>query len=161
MQIELNGRGQFVEINSWGVQDKPYALFGTCLGAITAYEIARVVEREKLAPMPVALYAAAVSPPHLYAYAVMKLYMTRQLAADEPPPFEEVMEKLRGWDKLPKETLMLVRILLINLSASRGHAVHAACKPSGDFFPSKNLMALGVAAEVTNLVLGLPSPAGV
>ena len=90
------------------VQDKPYALFGTCLGAITAYEIARVVEREKLGPMPVALYAAAVSPPHLYAYAVMKLYMTRPLAADEPPPFEEVMEKLRGWDKLPKETLMLV-----------------------------------------------------
>ena len=91
------------------MQDKPYALFGTCLGAITAYEIARVVEREKNAPMPVALYAAAVSPPHLYAYAVMKLYMTRQLAADEPPPFEEVMGKLRGWDKLPKETLMLVR----------------------------------------------------
>jgi surfactin synthase thioesterase subunit len=90
------------------VQDKPYALFGTCLGAITAYEIARVVEREKLGPMPVALYAAAVSPPHLYAYAVMKLYMTRPLAAYEPPPFEEVMEKLRGWDKLPKETLMLV-----------------------------------------------------
>ncbi|CAL8466746.1 g6282 [Coccomyxa elongata] len=90
------------------LQDKPYVLFGTCLGAITAYEIARVVEREQLAPMPVALYAAAVSPPHLYAYAVMKLYMTRQLEPDEPPPFEEVMEKLRGWDKLPKETLMLV-----------------------------------------------------
>ncbi len=90
------------------MQDKPYVLFGTCLGAITAYEIARVVEREQLAPMPVALYAAAVSPPHLYAYAVMKLYMTRQLEADEPPPFVEVMEKLRGWDKLPKETLMLV-----------------------------------------------------
>ena len=93
------------------LQGKPYALFGTCLGAITAYEMARVVEREKNAPMPVALFTAAVSPPHLYAYAVMKLYMTRQLAADEPPPFEEVMEKLRGWDKLPKETLMLVRHL--------------------------------------------------
>ncbi len=93
------------------LQGKPYALFGTCLGAITAYEVARVVEREKNAPMPVALFAAAVSPPHLYAFAVMKLYMTRQLAADEPPPFEEVMDKLRGWDKLPKETLMLVRIL--------------------------------------------------
>lgn len=100
------------------VQDKPYALFGTCLGAITAYEMARVVEREKLAPMPVALYAAAVSPPHLYAYAVMKLYMTRQLEADEPPPFEEVMEKLRGWDKLPKETLMLVCPLPVRVDSS-------------------------------------------
>ena len=89
-------------------QDKPYALFGTCLGAITAYEIARAVEREGNAPMPVALFVAAVSPPHLYALAVMKLYLTRPLGAEEPPPLEEVMGKLHGWQQLPKETVMMV-----------------------------------------------------
>lgn len=67
-----------------------------------------MVEHEKIAPQPVAFFPAAVSPPHLYALAVMKLYMTRDLDATEPPPIEEVMEKLRGWDKLPKETLMSV-----------------------------------------------------
>ena len=95
------------------VQDKPYALFGTCLGAITAYEIARAVEREGNAPMPVALFPAAVSPPHLYALAVMKLYLTRPLGADEPPPLEEVMGKLRGWEQLPKETVMMVSSVLL------------------------------------------------
>lgn len=72
------------------------------------YEICREVEREKLAPPAVAFFPAAVSPPHLYSLAVMKLYMTRSLDANEPPPLQEVMEKLRGWDKLPKEMLMLV-----------------------------------------------------
>ena len=90
------------------MQDKPYAFFGTCLGAITAYEIVRAVEAAGSAPPPVALFAAAVSPPHLYARAVMKLYLTRHLADDEPPPTEEVMGKLRGWRQLPKETVMLV-----------------------------------------------------
>ena len=94
------------------LQDKPYAIFGTCLGAITAYEITRIIEREKVAPMPVALFPAAVSPPHLYALAVMKLYLTRTLDSNEPPPTEEVMEKLRGWETLPKETLMLVGTLI-------------------------------------------------
>jgi surfactin synthase thioesterase subunit len=89
-------------------QDKPYAFFGTCLGAITAYEVIRVVEREQLAPMPLAFYTSAVSPPHLYARAVMKLYLTRALSEDEPLPTEEVMAKLRGWQQLPKETVMLV-----------------------------------------------------
>lgn len=89
-------------------QDKPYAFFGTCLGAITVYEITRIIQEKQLAPMPHILYAAAVSPPHLYALAVMKLYMTRSMEADEPPPLDEVMQKLRNWDKLPKATIMQV-----------------------------------------------------
>jgi hypothetical protein len=100
----------FIQVAS--LQDKPYAIFGTCLGAIVAYEIARVVEKEKKCRMPIALYCAAVSPPHLYAMAVMKLYMTRTLLLEEINPLDEVMEKLRGWKKLPKETLMLVSTLL-------------------------------------------------
>ena len=59
--------------------------------------------------MPVALFAAAVSPPHLYALAVMKLYMTKPMRADEPPPLDEIMQKLSGWDKLPKAVVMQVR----------------------------------------------------
>ena len=90
------------------VQDKPYALFGTCLGAIVAYEIAQRAQAQGL-PLPLAFFPAAVSPPHLYALAVMKLYLTRSIAHDDASPIEEVMEKLRGWQDLPKKTLMLVR----------------------------------------------------
>ena len=61
------------------LSDKPYAIFGTCLGAIVGYEIAREVEESRCAPLPVALFTAAVSPPHLYAVAVMKLYLQRRL----------------------------------------------------------------------------------
>ena len=63
------------------LQDKPYALFGTCLGAIVAYEVARRVRERKHAPMPVAFFPAAVSAPHLYAIAVMKLYVQHQVGA--------------------------------------------------------------------------------
>ena len=63
------------------VQDKPYALFGTCLGAIIAYEITRRVRNKKHAPMPVAFFPSAVSAPHLYAIAVMKLYVQHHVGA--------------------------------------------------------------------------------
>ena len=63
------------------VQDKPYALFGTCLGAIIAYEVARQVQERKHAPAPVAFFPSAVSAPHLYAIAVMKLYVQHQVGA--------------------------------------------------------------------------------
>ena len=94
------------------LQGKPYALFGTCLGAIIAYEICHLVENEKLAPNPIAFFPAAVSPPHLYSLAVMKLYMTRALDKDEPNPLEEVMNKLWGWETLPKETVMMVGLAI-------------------------------------------------
>lgn len=57
------------------MQDKPYAFFGTCLGAIVAYEVIRQVAERKHAPMPLALFTAAVSPPHLYAEAVSKIFV--------------------------------------------------------------------------------------
>ncbi len=65
-------------------QDKPYAMFGTCLGAIVAYEVIRRVQERKHAPMPVAFFPAAVSAPHVYAIAVMKLYVQHRVGA--PPP---------------------------------------------------------------------------
>ncbi len=111
------------------MQDKPYALFGTCLGAIVAYEVARIIESKLIAPMPVALFAAAVSPPHLYALAVMKLYMTESMREDEPPPLDEIMQKLSGWDKLPKATVMQVRYQylasIFQTGARHGIIVHA------------------------------------
>lgn len=59
--------------------DKPYAIFGTCLGAIVGYEVVREIERTNCAPLPLVFMPAAVSPPHLYALVVMKIYLTRKL----------------------------------------------------------------------------------
>ena len=92
--------------HSLPLSDKPYAIFGTCLGAIVGYEIVREVERSQCAPMPVALMPAAVSPPHLYALAVMRLYLQRKLRQGEAPPVEEVLATLRGWEGLDKATLL-------------------------------------------------------
>ena len=89
------------------VQDKPYALFGTCLGAITAYEVAQRAVARGL-PAPAAFFPAAVSPPHLYAQAVMKLYLADGAKADAAS-METVIGKLRGWRELPRELLMMVR----------------------------------------------------
>lgn len=62
------------------LSDKPYAIFGTCLGAILGYEIIREVEQTGRVPPPVVFMPAAVSPPHLYAVAVMKIYLSRKLS---------------------------------------------------------------------------------
>ncbi len=92
-------------------QDKPYALFGACLGAIVAYELARAVEAEALAPPPALLAVAAVSPPHLYALAVARLYLPPGGPAEVDPAAlkEGVLAKLAGWESLPRETIMMVR----------------------------------------------------
>ncbi len=68
-------------------QDKPWAIFGTCLGAIVAYEVTKRVAERKNAPLPIAIFAAAVSPPHLYAIAVMKLYVEFAVGAHPPDGF--------------------------------------------------------------------------
>ena len=90
------------------LQDKPYALFGTCLGAITAYEVAQRATARGLPP-PLAFFPAAVSPPHLYAMAVMKLYLAPGTRVDSTS-FDTVINQLRNWKDIPKETLMMVRI---------------------------------------------------
>ena len=75
-----------------------------------AYELARVVEAEALAPPPAVLFVAAVSPPHLYATAVMRLYLAPGGSVGDPAAATEgVLAKLRGWESLPRETVMLVR----------------------------------------------------
>ena len=59
-------------------------------------------------PGPVAFFPAAVSPPHLYAMAVMKLYLAEGAQADEGS-FKGVVDQLKNWRQIPRETLMMVR----------------------------------------------------
>lgn len=92
------------------LQGMPYAIFGTCLGAIIGYEIIRVARREGL-PLPVAFFPAAVSPPHLYSVAVMKLYLVNPLKPGERPPqalYDQVLTRLKNWHSLTKEQMIMV-----------------------------------------------------
>ena len=59
-------------------------------------------------PPPVALFTAAVSPPHIYAAAVMRLYLKPGEDASQAPDVAQVMQTLRTWDQIPKELLMQV-----------------------------------------------------
>lgn len=77
-----------------------------------AYEVAQRMQKE--GHPPVALFIAAVSPPHIYAEAVMKLYVNRPLAEGEGPNLEEIKKTLQSWDKVPKETLMMVGLNLLD-----------------------------------------------
>ena len=120
------------------LSDKPYAIFGTCLGAIVGYELVREVERSKRAPLPLAFMPAAVSPPHLYGDAVAGIYLKRRILSEQNLsyynygnavcktakstvryastfagrpnllPAEEVMQTLSGWQDLPRETILRV-----------------------------------------------------
>lgn len=60
------------------VDDVPFAIFGTCLGAIIGYELIRSLERNGRRT-PALFMPAAVSPPHVYASVVAKIYMQRRL----------------------------------------------------------------------------------
>ena len=91
-----------------GMQEMPYALFGTCLGAIVAYELAQHAQQAGLPP-PVALFAAAVSPPHLYAEAVAQLYAAPGSSAAGAEMMADVLGKLQDWQSLPKDLIMQVQ----------------------------------------------------
>ena len=92
--IEIPGRGRLKDkepittveglarilARSLPLKDKPYAIFGTCLGAIVGYELIREIERSGEAPLPKLFMPAAVSPPHVYASTVMKIYLQRKLS---------------------------------------------------------------------------------
>ena len=91
------------------LRDTPYAIFGTCLGAILAYETVCAAIAIGLPP-PVVLFPAACSPPHLYAVAVMKLYVEGGLRLGaEAEGFVEVNKLLAEWEHVDKEQVMMVR----------------------------------------------------
>ena len=89
-------------------QDKPYAFFGTCLGAVTAHEAIHAIQRHGTGPLPLAFFPAAVSPPHIYAQAVAQLYVAPGEDAQSPDMMAGVLHKLRGWRALPRELIMQV-----------------------------------------------------
>lgn len=60
------------------LQGKPYAFFGTCLGAIVAYEVTRRIIARKFMQRPVAFFLAAVSAPHLYATMVNQVWVEKK-----------------------------------------------------------------------------------
>lgn len=89
------------------MQDVPYALFGTCLGAIVAYELVHCAGAAGQ-PLPVKLFTAAVSPPHIYAGAVAKLYLAEGDTSQGTQMLAGVLEKLRGWRELPRDLILQV-----------------------------------------------------
>lgn len=96
------------------LDEAPYALFGTCLGAIVAFELAAELARRACAAgpgapaprQPLGVLVAAVAPPQHYARAVMRLYLQRSMRRGEPPPVEEVLGVLAGWRALGKDQLL-------------------------------------------------------
>jgi len=87
----------------------PYALFGACLGAVLAYEVAAEAARVGARP-PLALFVAAAAPPHLYAPAVARLYLPPGMAApaDAKALAADAAARLRAWKSLPKALVLSV-----------------------------------------------------
>lgn len=108
--VQDSGKPAPVMSNSSCVpQDKPYAFFGTCLGAIVAYETIQTVASSRAHPLPVAFFPAAVSPPHIYAHAVAKLYQAQGEVQQGQGMIAGVLDKLQQWRELPREVVMQVR----------------------------------------------------
>ncbi|CAK9072556.1 6-deoxyerythronolide-B synthase EryA1 [Durusdinium trenchii] len=59
--------------------DRPYALLGSCLGAIVSFEVARAIQADAAAGVqqPQHLFAVACSAPHEYSQALRLLYSNR------------------------------------------------------------------------------------
>ena len=74
--------------------DRPYAIFGYSLGALLAFEVARLLRREQR-PLPVHLFVAARHAPH-----VPSPHPTRYMWTDD-----ELIEELHTLGGTPKEVL--------------------------------------------------------
>ena len=84
-----------------------------------AYETIQAVKRNQAASLPVVFFAAAVSPPHIYAEAVAKLYRAQGNASQGPQMVADVLDKLRRWRELPRELVMQVTSEYACMSQSR------------------------------------------
>jgi len=90
----------------------PYAIFGTCLGAIVGYEMIQRLERAGRKP-PVLFFPAAVSPPDVYSSVITDIYNPdRSLRAllglkkKDAGLRDRVLERLRSWRSLPKDEVL-------------------------------------------------------
>ena len=72
-------------VNTGALQGKPYAFFGTCLGAIVAYEVTRRIIARKYTHSPVAFFLAAVSAPHLYSTMVNQIWVEKKEGEQRSP----------------------------------------------------------------------------
>ena len=92
--------------------DVPYAVFGTCLGAIVGYEMIQRLQRAGRRP-PVLFFPAAVSPPDVYSSVITDIYNPNKsllslmgLRRERAGLRDRVLERLRGWRSLPKEEVL-------------------------------------------------------
>ncbi|MEO2191081.1 MAG: beta-ketoacyl synthase N-terminal-like domain-containing protein [bacterium] len=92
--------------------DVPYAIFGTCLGAIVGYEMIQRLERAGRRP-PMLFFPAAVSPPDVYSSVITEIYNPNKsllsllgLRRAQAGLRDRVLERLRGWRSLPKDEVL-------------------------------------------------------
>ncbi len=92
--------------------DVPYAIFGTCLGAIVGYEMIQMLERAGRRS-PLLFFPAAVSPPDVYSSVITEIYNPNKslfsvlgLRREQAGLRDRVLERLRGWRSLPKDEVL-------------------------------------------------------
>ena len=91
------------------LDEMPYAIFGTCLGAIVGYDMIQKIERLGRRG-PLLFMPAAVSPPDRYASVIMDIYNPRKslfrwLQRSENLK-NDVLSRLQQWRTLPKEEVL-------------------------------------------------------
>ena len=96
-------------INSLPLDEMPYAIFGTCLGAIVAYDMIQKLENSDRRK-PIIFFPAAVSPPDKYSSVITKIYSPKRSifsylrGADNVK--KEVLRRLQNWKSLPKDEVL-------------------------------------------------------
>jgi surfactin synthase thioesterase subunit len=93
----------------------PYAIFGTCLGAIVGYEMIQLLERTGR-QAPLLFFPAAVSPPDIYSSVITAIYdphkapfslfgVSKSIKMDVQIK-ERVLNRLKSWRSLPKRDVL-------------------------------------------------------
>lgn len=94
-------------IETLPIDEMPYAIFGTCLGAIIGYDMIQRLQKYGR-KMPLLFIPAAVSPPDKYASVIMKIYNPKRnnIFGTFRVIKDEVVAHLRNWRSLPKEDVL-------------------------------------------------------
>eukprot|EP00889_Picochlorum_renovo_P005162 jgi/Picre1/32192/NNA_007538.t1 len=94
-------------IETLPLDEMPYAIFGTCLGAIIGYDMIQRLQKCGR-KMPLLFIPAAVSPPDKYASVIMQIYNPKRnhLFGNFRVIKDEVIAHLRDWRSLPKENVL-------------------------------------------------------
>jgi len=96
-------------IQTLPLDELPYAIFGTCLGAIIGYDIIQKLECSERRK-PLLFFPAAVSPPDKYASVVANIYSPPRSIFSFPRRStairDEVLRRLENWRSLPKDDIL-------------------------------------------------------